>query len=63
MRHVIVDHGWTRHRGATDLTALRAVVTLDVGSGRQSGFWSDEFIQRVFPVEQRTRAMTKELRF
>jgi len=42
---------------------VRATVTLDVGFGGQSGYWSPAFIERVFPMRERSHAMTKEVRF
>ena len=43
--------------------AVRATLTLDVGFGGQSGYWSEEFIERIFPVAQRTQTLTRTARF
>jgi len=43
--------------------AVRATMLLDVGIGGQSGRWSDAFIERVFPVHERSHAITKDIRF
>lgn len=42
---------------------VRATLTLDVGHGGPAGYWSDEVIERVFPVRERTHAVTREVRF
>jgi len=42
---------------------VRATVTLDVGNGGQSGYWSPAFIERVFAVRERTHVMTKAISF
>jgi hypothetical protein len=42
---------------------VRATVTLDVGFSGQSGYWSDAFIERVFPLRERSHSITKEVRF
>lgn len=42
---------------------VRATVTLDVGVGGQSGYWSPAFIERVFPVRERTQSMSKAAAF
>ena len=43
--------------------SVRATMLLDVGVGGQSGRWSDAFIERVFPAEERAQAVTKDIRF
>jgi len=43
--------------------AVRATLTLDVGHGGQSGYWSDAFIERVFPVRERSQSITRDVRF
>ena len=43
--------------------AVRATVTLDVGFGGQSGYWSPAFIERVFPMRERTKSITKQVVF
>ena len=42
---------------------VRASLVLSIGIGRQSGKWSDEFIEKLFPAKQRTQIMEKEIRF
>jgi hypothetical protein len=42
---------------------MRATLTLDVGNGGQSGMWSEAFIERVFPVRERSQAVTREVYF
>jgi len=42
---------------------VRATLTLDVGNGGQRGWWSDAFIERVFPVEERTRTLVSDAAF
>ena len=42
---------------------VRATLTLDVGNGGQGGWWSDAFIERVFPVGERTRALVGDATF
>jgi hypothetical protein len=42
---------------------VRATIILDVGNGGPSGMWSDAFIERVFPIPQRSQSVTKEVRF
>lgn len=42
---------------------LRATVSLNVGFGAQSGYWSPAFIERVFPVRERTQSMSKPAAF
>ena len=42
---------------------MRASMTLDVGFGGQSGYWSDAFIERTFALRERTRTMTKQVIF
>lgn len=43
--------------------AVRASVTLDVGTGDTSGYWSPQFIERVFPVRDRTQSLVKQSLF
>jgi len=43
--------------------AIRATVVLDVGTGGQAGYWSESFIERVFPVRERSHSVTIETRF
>ncbi|HKY07640.1 MAG TPA: hypothetical protein VJQ55_05345 [Candidatus Binatia bacterium] len=42
---------------------VRATITLDVGNGGLAGMWSDAFIDRVFPVRERSQFLEKEIRF
>jgi hypothetical protein len=42
---------------------IRATLILDVGNGGQSGMWSDAFIERVFPIRERSQSVTREIRF
>jgi hypothetical protein len=42
---------------------VRATMVLSTGIGGASGYWSDEFIESVFPVAQRLQTMTIESRF
>lgn len=43
--------------------SVRATMSLDVGVGGPSGHWSDAFIERVFPTQERAQAVTKDVRF
>jgi hypothetical protein len=42
---------------------VRATVTLDVGFGGQSGYWSPSFVNSVFPVPTRLRSIIKSVTF
>ena len=42
---------------------VRATITLDVGNGGLAGMWSDAFIDRVFPMRERSQSLEKEVRF
>ena len=42
---------------------VRATVTLDVGFGGQSGYWSPAFIESVFPTRERTHWIVKPVTF
>jgi hypothetical protein len=42
---------------------VRATLTLDVGMGGQPGYWSDAFIESVFPSRERSRSITREVSF
>jgi hypothetical protein len=42
---------------------VRASATLDVGSGGSSGYWSNAFIDQVFPIAERTQTITKQVVF
>jgi len=49
----VLDHPYT----------VRATLLLDVGNGGPAGYWSDPFIERVFPIRERSHAVTREVRF
>ena len=42
---------------------VRATVTLDVGFGGPSGYWSPSFVNTVFPVSARSRSITRNVTF
>jgi len=42
---------------------VQGSIILDIGYGGPAGFWSDTFIQHVFPEEQRSHSLKKEIRF
>ena len=42
---------------------VRATLMLDVGNGGSAGYWSDAFIERVFPIQERSQAVTRAVRF
>ena len=42
---------------------VRATVILDVGTGIQTGRWSDAFIERVFPVRERSESVIRTIVF
>ena len=42
---------------------VRATVVLDVGMGGQGGYWSDEFIESMFPMSERSKSITVESEF
>ena len=42
---------------------VRASLVLSIGIGGQSGKWSDEFIEKIFPAKARTQIMEKEIQF
>jgi hypothetical protein len=43
--------------------SVRATVTLDVGFGGPSGYWSPAFINSVFPAAARSRSLAKTVTF
>jgi hypothetical protein len=45
------------------LYLVRATIILDVGNGGLAGLWSDGFIDRVFPVHERSQSLEKDVRF
>jgi len=42
---------------------VRATVTLSIGNGGTSGYWSDEFLESIFPARDRSQSLTIENRF
>ena len=42
---------------------VRGTVTLDVGFGGQSGYWSPAFIEGVFPARERSQSITRQATF
>lgn len=42
---------------------VRGTVTYDPGFGGQSGYWSPEFIERVFPARERSQSITRLVTF
>jgi hypothetical protein len=42
---------------------VRAMLTLDVGNGGQGGWWSDAFVESVFPAAERTLALERDTAF
>jgi hypothetical protein len=42
---------------------VRATMTLSMGNGGLSGYWSDAFLESVFPARERTQSLTIESRF
>ena len=42
---------------------VRATAILDVGMGGQGGYWSDAFIERVFPARDRSQSITLQTTF
>jgi hypothetical protein len=42
---------------------VRATVTLSIANGGMSGYWSDEFLESVFPARERSQSLTIESRF
>jgi hypothetical protein len=43
--------------------AVRATMVLEVGRAGSSSYWSDRFIARMFPVTERSNALTKQVVF
>jgi hypothetical protein len=43
--------------------AVRASVRLDIGNGGPSGYWSNAFIEQVFPLRERTQSLTRQVIF
>ena len=42
---------------------VRATVTLSIGNGGLSGYWSDEFLESVFPARERSQSLILPFRF
>ena len=42
---------------------VKATAVLDVGTGGQGGYWSDAFIERVFPVRDRSQSISLQTMF
>lgn len=42
---------------------VRATITLDVGFGGQSGYWSPTFIESVFSARERSQSLTRQAMF
>ena len=42
---------------------VRGTMVFDVGNGGQAGWWSDTFIERIFPLRERSQALEREVRF
>jgi hypothetical protein len=42
---------------------VRATVTLSIGNGGMSGYWSDEFLENIFPARARSQTLTVETDF
>jgi hypothetical protein len=42
---------------------VRATMTLSIGMGGPSGYWSDEFLESIFPFRERSQSLTIESRF
>lgn len=42
---------------------VRGTVTFDMGFGGQSGYWSPAFIERVFPLRERSQSITRPVTF
>ncbi|WP_109488411.1 hypothetical protein [Occallatibacter savannae] len=42
---------------------VRATVTLSIGNGGMSGYWSDEFLEKEFPARARSQTLIKEITF
>jgi hypothetical protein len=42
---------------------VRATLTYEVGNGSQGGRWSDQFVERIFPIGERSQTVEKEIKF
>jgi hypothetical protein len=45
------------------LYPVRATIILNVGTGGPSGWWSDAFIEKVFPLQERSHSIERQVRF
>jgi hypothetical protein len=45
------------------LYTVRATSILDIGSGGPAGRWSEPFIERIFPLRERSQSLDREVRF
>ena len=43
--------------------SVRSTISLDPGMGGASGYWSDAFLESVFPARERARTLLKAVRF
>jgi hypothetical protein len=43
--------------------AVRLTVLFDVGYGGSAGYWSEAFVESVFPARERTQSLEREVRF
>jgi hypothetical protein len=42
---------------------VRGTLTLEVGTGGPAGLWSEAFVERVFPMRERSQAVIERVRF
>jgi hypothetical protein len=42
---------------------IQATIILDIGNGGPGGYWSDAFIERIFPIRERSQSLTKKVVF
>lgn len=42
---------------------IRGTVTLSIGNGGTSGYWSDDFLESIFPARSRSQSLTVESKF
>lgn len=42
---------------------MRATLALEIGNGGQGGRWSEPFIEKVFPLRERSQSLEREVRF
>ena len=45
------------------LYLVRTTIVFDVGNGGLARLWSDGFIERVFPMRERSQSLEREVRF